>query len=157
MLAAVIAMLMRADAAVCCDVCCLQLALRQNILQVIPAPTASLSRCALSRLCLPACRPSLRTFTSGTDSSVVFSAASQVNGSDIKNWWIYHHYVSILLTMVVIGWPDGQSASLSTSLCRPCLGLWCQPCIADWRMAGVSLAVWPSRYQPFCSALLVCL
>ncbi len=29
-----------------------------------------------------------------------------INGSNIKSWWLYHHYISILITMVLIGWPD---------------------------------------------------
>ena len=30
----------------------------------------------------------------------------KINGSHIKSWWIYHHYISIIATFVVIGWPD---------------------------------------------------
>ncbi|XP_028418927.1 transmembrane protein 120A-like isoform X1 [Dendronephthya gigantea] len=30
-----------------------------------------------------------------------------VNGSRIKNWWILHHYLSILLSGFLLIWPDG--------------------------------------------------
>jgi len=29
----------------------------------------------------------------------------QVNGSNIKNWWIYHHYISIAVSFVILTWP----------------------------------------------------
>ena len=31
-----------------------------------------------------------------------------VNGSRIKNWWILHHYLSILLSGFLLIWPDGM-------------------------------------------------
>ncbi|XP_046840933.1 transmembrane protein 120B-like [Xenia sp. Carnegie-2017] len=31
-----------------------------------------------------------------------------VNGSRIKNWWILHHYLSILLSGFLLIWPDGK-------------------------------------------------
>ncbi|KAL0481655.1 hypothetical protein AKO1_012486 [Acrasis kona] len=30
----------------------------------------------------------------------------QVNGSNIKGWWIIHHYLSVLLSVTLVTWPD---------------------------------------------------
>jgi hypothetical protein len=31
-----------------------------------------------------------------------------VNGSNIKGWWIIHHYLSVLLTTTLLTWPDSE-------------------------------------------------
>lgn len=36
----------------------------------------------------------------------------QVNGSSIKNWWIYHHYLSIALSLVILLWPYSESSRI---------------------------------------------
>ena len=28
------------------------------------------------------------------------------NGSDIMHWWIYHHYLSMLLALIMLLWPN---------------------------------------------------
>lgn len=45
----------------------------------------------------------------------------QVNGSRIRIWWIFHHYLSIILTGTLLIWPWGQSFVLY----RPCFLLSC--------------------------------
>lgn len=32
----------------------------------------------------------------------------QVNGSNIKDWWLYHHYLSILLALLLVLWPSTE-------------------------------------------------
>jgi hypothetical protein len=36
----------------------------------------------------------------------------QVNGSSIKNWWIYHHYVSVAICTILLVWPDADITAL---------------------------------------------
>jgi hypothetical protein len=36
----------------------------------------------------------------------------QVNGSDIQDWWILHHYLSMLVAVVTLLWPSGASYDL---------------------------------------------
>ncbi|XP_054458857.1 ion channel TACAN-like [Anoplopoma fimbria] len=31
-----------------------------------------------------------------------------VNGSRIKGWWVFHHYISAFLSGVILTWPDGN-------------------------------------------------
>lgn len=33
----------------------------------------------------------------------------QVNGSRIRTWWLFHHYLSIALTGTLLIWPDGPT------------------------------------------------
>ncbi|XP_030632899.1 transmembrane protein 120A-like [Chanos chanos] len=34
------------------------------------------------------------------------------NGSRIKGWWVFHHYVSTVLSGVMLTWPDGEQYQL---------------------------------------------
>lgn len=33
----------------------------------------------------------------------------QANGSNIKNWWILHHYFSMVISITVLTWPHTSS------------------------------------------------
>lgn len=40
----------------------------------------------------------------------------KVNGSNIRPWWIYHHYISAVMSIIVLTWPpDRYVRSASTS------------------------------------------
>jgi hypothetical protein len=44
----------------------------------------------------------------------------QTNGSDIKDWWIVHHYVSMIVAVITLLWPKGPSYVL-LSILRRCV------------------------------------
>jgi hypothetical protein len=86
------------------------LALRTNILKVVrcinsPTPPPPPSLRARSHRAPPPVHPPLLHAHILSPTANALSHTNTQNGSQIKEWWIYHHYVSAFMAIVVLTWP----------------------------------------------------
>ncbi|KAM6337963.1 transmembrane protein 120A isoform 1-T1 [Alca torda] len=81
------------------------------------------------------------------------------NGSKIKGWWVFHHYVSTFLSGVMLTWPDGlmyqmfrnQFLSFSMYQSKCCHLRWGRG-LGLWLASGPSVPAWLcDTWRPGCS------